>query len=323
MNKYLIQNTIETSLQSHANDVDINHNGSNVKLRLKIYKDNPYANAQVCVTATSYEEALGKSEDILSAVLDVGSFVMKSSLFSISIDYVLKSEQGKSERIIYRHILFERSNGLFITDDSKDAIQSLLNNGIAGKYELPLRWLRYAYRAGTIIEQFIYLWMALERIVGEQQIIRRCKCGEEFSYPSVPKDGIRAILKKHNKEISDDEIEMIWKARQKVFHGGKKPAQEMLGELRSNSLIIMPIIEAELISVLNPSKKISITMPVPPKSKYIYLLPIKYITKHIDAEFAFDYPDLELCKKLIEPGPVPEIEGISIIPGEEFQKLNW
>jgi|GEM_PF-3019145 len=324
MSKYLVQKHFETSLRSHVADMNFICQGASVKF-LQSGNTELLQNAQVIVNADNYNDASEKAEDILTELFDACALVMKSSVFSMSIDFIMKNECGQNERIILRHIHSEERPGLFLMHDSINAIQELLDEKGTRNCELSLRWLRYSYRNRPILEEFYYLWLALERLIGEKEIISRCKeCGVKNPHSGVPKDEILALVQKHNRGYTESNLRQLWKARQKVFHGGDKPTHELLLYLKAVGPIIRKTIEEELYERIRPSKRIKIAMPVSEKRKETLFAPIRFLTRTPEKEFVDDYPSLEQSKELVEMWLATRDNDLpKLIDWNEFRKSNW
>lgn len=300
MNKYLVQFTVETSLESHIGDCEFSFKNAVVKFLFSTKKDNRLK-ARVILEATNYKDAYTKAHDeILTNVVDIISFIMKSPLLILEMNHVLKAEKGK-ERIIYIEMLKKEWRHLFMRNKYKQEIQRFLDNNknLDEKYRLVLRWLRFGYHARTPLEKFIYYWLAIERIIGEKKISRKCPhCNKTISHLGIPKYEVRQLLNRYDEFTNNGDFGMIWSLRQKVFHGGKTPVKDLLIQLSDTIPKLTSIIEKALLEKIKPKVCINVRQPLPFKDCAHY----KFTTKYPESEFATDYPtEKEVKQDLLNP----------------------
>jgi len=295
MNKYLFIYDVETSLKSLEEERVFKK--GDVIATLKFSEDihESKCEAHVVVNGTTSISAWDKAANQLSEILDSVSYVTKSSTFITKLKTILKSNKGKKNRVVFRQTHKITREGMCINDQSYASINDVLK---AGDSLYPLHWLRYAYRARTVSERFIFLWLSLERYIGEEEITRKCEnCGYAYSYNSISKSSVRRILIEHGYTIG--EFNKLWKSRQQVFHGATRLDISFITTLKMQSDKLDRVLEGLLDEQIKPSHKIKIQIPMASEmmanDKGFY----KFETSNINAEFAMDFPDdalIDLCR---------------------------
>lgn len=324
MNKYLVQQIIETGLSSNIGDWNFKFNETAVKFLFSTKKKGKLL-VQMILKARNYKDAYAKAhDDILTIVLDVISFIMKSSLTVLEIDHVLKAEKGSSKRIIYSPIIIEEPFTLSLENKHKEEILGILitkHRNLKKQYWLSLRWLRFGYRARTVLERFTYYWLAFERMIGETQIDKKCpKCGYSISHPGISKATAKKLLNRYG-IINEKDFENIWKLRQRVFHGGKKLDQQYLRSLFEATNTLGATIETALFEQIKP--KIKETSEYPSTAIYREVIDnhYKFSTNFPELEFAPDYPRNTQIKQCHQNSGLFAKFGLQILTEKEVE--NW
>jgi len=323
MNNYLVGYKVEGILNSHIDDVVFKVGTSEVKICFNDpNKHKGIIKAFVTVNANNHKEAFKEGFFALEETINYLSFIMKSSLYASNVFVILKDETGASQRMCYRQIVEERFRGLFLKEDSKNEAQRLIDRFQKNsKYSLILRWLRYGYRARTLIERFHYYWLALERIVGESNIESRCpQCGCIRTYRNVKKGDIKKRLLKYYQSLSNEEFKLIWKHRQYLFHGGKKPDTEMINNLNNIIPKILETIEGELENGLEPNCRIAVTNPIGDRERYLRQAYFKFNTKNIGLPFAMDFPTDDQLIGYFKNSEIESKFGFELMDAERFRR---
>jgi hypothetical protein len=278
------------------------------------------------VEGNGFQDANTTGNEIISEFLDALSFIMKSSLFLMEIAVALKDEKGSAKRVAYRNTTKDSlPNPLYLQDETADSVRKILSEiQIEGHYDLSLRWLRYSYRARTWTEKFVNEWLAFERLLGEKQIERKCpQCGKELpSYPSVDKKDAYNLLLKYHPKLDEKSFKTIWKARQRMFHGGGLDTafMKILAELSPK---ISTVVEGELVEKYKPNKKLSIERPntVARESKRDGFY--EFTAEDPKAIFAMNYPTDEQLLEFEKEDSVCSKYGFELLSAEEKIKENW
>lgn len=329
MAKYLLGYRIEGALKAHSlktgKPYRFNFKGHQIEL---LFPDKEKPISFFCfidAEGDGYIDANTQANEIVSEFLDSLSFVMKSSLFLMELVVALKDETGKSIRTAFRHTTKDSLPApLYLQDSSAEAVQKMLTQmETETNYDLSLRWLRYSYRARTWTEQFANQWLAFERLIGEKQIERTCpKCGEKLpSYPSVDKNDAFALIRKYYPELEWKQFEKIWKARQRMFHGGKMDT-DFMKTLAEFSPKIGDVVERELVEKHQPTKKLWLEHPHKVARESNRQGFYEFTAEDPSAPFAMNYPTDEQLENFHEQDSVYG-DGFQLVSIDEKIQDRW
>ncbi len=331
MYKYLFGYRIEGALNAHATKDDAPYRFTFRKHDIALsFSDEEYPTSFICfinADGNSFQEANDVANEVVSEFLDVLSFIMKSSLFTIGLAVALKDESGKAKRVVFRNTTQNNfPSPLYLREDSAKAVQEILaKTEVEGNYDLSLWWLRYSYRARTWIEQFSYQWLALERLIGEKQIERECQnCHEKLpSYPSIDKDDVCALMQAHDPSLDKKNFGEIWKARQRTFHVGKIDTA-FIRSLSKLSPRVSNAVEGELVKRYKPSKRIGVTRPNKVAKEGSREGFYEFTATDSSAPFAMNYPTYQQLLEFHKHGGVYSEDGsFQLISAEDKIEEGW
>jgi hypothetical protein len=179
--------------------------------------------AQVVLRDSSIFEAEQRAHDVLSRLLDILCYEMRvSGLITRNVRTQVEDSGDVRRCAVYGHE--HRSRPLFLMKAQADEVRRFLTEPPDTSVRRALYWLRWSYCARTVPEAFLFVWMAVERLVGEEQVPSRCsKCREpmkcdihgESSHSSVQRDRIRELLERH--QVGN--IEPLLRLRNPLVHG--------------------------------------------------------------------------------------------------------
>ncbi len=331
MSKYLLGYRVDAALKAHSLKSGQPYRFTFKKHHIELAfsnEENPTSfRLFIDAEGNGFQDANTEANETASEFLDALSFIMKSSSFLMMLVVALKDESGKSKRSVFRYASKDSlPEPLYLQDDSAKAVQEILFKTEAeGNYDLSLRWLRYSYWARTWTEQFINQWLAFERLIGEKQIERECpNCHEKLpSYPSIDKDDAYALIQKYYPDMERKTFEEVWKARQRMFHGGKVDTNFMK-TLAQLSPKIGEVVEGELVNKYQPQKRLSIPHPRKVVKERGVEGFYEFTTENPAAPFAMDFPTDEQVLELHEQqGDVYSKDGFQLISLDEKIKEGW
>jgi len=179
--------------------------------------------AQVALSDSSALQAQQGAHDILTKVLDILCYEMGvPGLITRNVRTQIE-DAGEVRRCVvygYEH----RNRHRFLMKPQADEISRILLTPLNKSVQRALYWLRWSYCARTLPEAFLFVWMAIERLVGEekrQSLCPKCKkpmkCEDhgENSFSSVSRDRIREFLERHQMR----NIKSLLKIRDPLVHG--------------------------------------------------------------------------------------------------------
>lgn len=317
MKKYLIGFRIEGSLRSHLPKTRFTIDNVKCELLFPRGEHQGRIQAQLKISATTNKEAEELARPILDNVIDVISLITDSSLYLEEVYLILRNDKGSQERIVFRSIAQTRYNGRFITNKTAVDIQHTLDKELDRKVKTALRWLRLGHRSRSYHEQFIYYWLAIERIVGEITITRSCEnCGHPHNYPGIDKAKIKELIEQST-QINDRDFGKLWELRKEVFHG-RSPISRFLHEKTMNAIqqYLFPSLTKILKDQLNVSGgALQVSRPIYFMKKDNRFQYLKFQTLHPQDEYARDFPTDEQIEQFTETHDVVSKDG--------FEIVNW
>jgi hypothetical protein len=187
-----------------------------------------------------------------------------------------------------------RSRPLFLREAQADEVRRVLAAPLDTSVRRALYWLRWSYCARSLPEAFLFVWMAIERLVGEEKGPSRCpKCKKpmqcedhgENAFPSVSRDRIRAFLERH--QVCN--IQSLLGLRNPLVHGSLAHNFAHRVILRAELPKLAKAVEEELRARLATTA----TLPVSPLSgpgDHRIVVHCEYRTSFPDQRFPSDCP---------------------------------
>jgi hypothetical protein len=206
--------------------------------------------AAVDLTRSALTQAQVDSHDLLVQVLNLISLEFKMSAF---VEKGVRSQVEQSGEM--RHCAIygteKRSRSLFLMQQQADEIQRLLGVELPPDVPAAIYWLRWSYQAERAPDAFLFAWMALERLVGDedrQAICRQCGkpvvCSEHGShtYRSVSASKIKELLVRY--EVGNPAA--LSGLRNGLVHGGLKFTFEKRVMMDRAVPLLWKVVEGEL-----------------------------------------------------------------------------
>lgn len=226
--RYRVEHWVRSNLRSHGPEpFHFEVGDSHVEFRL------PHGGgesegfiASVLLTRTSLPEAERDAHDLLTGILNLIAFEFKMPAL---VEAAVRSHVEESGEI--RHCAIystdRRPRRLFLMDQQANEIQRLLEMNLPQEVVDALYWLRWSYLAERGPEAFLFAWMALERLVGDedrQAVCRQCGnpvvCPEHgaHTYRSVSPSKIKEVLARY--EVGNPKA--LLDLRHPLVHGSLK-----------------------------------------------------------------------------------------------------
>jgi hypothetical protein len=259
--------------------------------------------AQTRVQAEALLLAERAAHDALTALLDVLCYEMRvSGLVVRSVRSQVEGSGPVRRCMVYGHEPHQRS--LFLMDKQAEEVQRILRDQPHKDIQRALYWLRWSYNARTVPEAFLFAWMALERLAGEQRVPARCsKCGEltrcpkhgEQYYSSVPRAEIKAILERRG--VANAMV--LQKLRNPLVHGSLEHSFEHREIIKRTLPDLVRAIEEELRTRLEATQALHIS-PLNSPGDSVVLGHCEYRTEFPDEPFPPDCPTFVEVEKYQE-----------------------
>ncbi len=179
--------------------------------------------AQVVIRDSSILTAEQAAHEPLTKLLDVLCYEMRvSGLITRNVRTQIAGSGEVRRCAIYGHE--PRSRPLFLMDTQADEVRRVLAAPPDTSVRRALYWFRWSYGARSLPEAFLFVWMAIERLVGDEKVPSRCaKCrepmqcavhGESF-HTSVQRDRVEEFLERYQVH----NVKSLLKIRNPLVHG--------------------------------------------------------------------------------------------------------
>jgi len=178
--RYRVEHRVRSNLRSHgAEPFHFEVGDAHVEFRL-LHAGNVGEGfiASVLLTRPSLPEAERDAHDLVTQVLNLISLEFKMPTL---VEAAIRSQLEESGEI--RHCAIysteRRPRPLFLMEPQANEIQRLLKIDLPQEVVDALYWLRWSYLAERVPEAFLFAWMALERLVGDEDRQAACRqCGK-------------------------------------------------------------------------------------------------------------------------------------------------
>lgn len=265
------------------------------------------------------------SSELIPPVQDAIGFHRKTSLLIGGCTQVLKAEPGQTRRKTILIDVRRHRNPPLFRKEWMVSVQQIIDCD-PGIRRLSLRWLRTSYRPHlSVLDRFIYTWLALENLAGEKQVEKLCPhCDQPLPpYPAADRDAAFEILRNFDKDLTRKTFNDWWnRLRNSVFHGGKEPDAKFFGELTEVANRIQPAVERYLEQKLNVKGRNPAAMPVGPERQENVWWFLEFDSSSPEEDFPQRTPPLARVVELVESGQSTEKEiGCRTLSQREFE--NW
>jgi hypothetical protein len=262
-------------------------------------------------------------DNVVSPVLDAISLHQKTPAMLQDLLTVVKAEAGVVRRaVIIEHRLDPQVVSLGELEAAE--VQNLLDRQPALPHAV-VRWLRYCYRPITVLERFVFSWLALENRAGTTQVSRKCgECGaDQPSHPTLNRDEAYAVLHSEHPAMSRDEFDdsfRQWRAelRNPIFHGGRSVTTAMRTRMQRAMDLYRTAVEHDL------QRQSGFRLAYPGRLPQDGLLQlnihhfVEYTTADGNTEFA-DPPNIDALTRVVERQQIPP--GITLLNYDDAQ--HW
>jgi hypothetical protein len=297
---YQVTVLIETNMKSVA-DVTFGYEKSSVNFLFAQRSSTNAVEAQTKCDADTWTPAVTSVIDtIIPPILDIIAFHRHTPMLLKGVTQVQKAEPGNRRR---RAILINTvSWPVFPELEWDDAVE--INQLLSQSWPVPrpaMRWLRNAFRPLTTIERFMFAWLAFEQSAGSIMIYKKCrKCGGELPpHPASNRSAAYEMLSGVPGGITKKKFEWLWfRLRNVVFHGGKEPDSELIGELREATTLILEALNHRLLKATGVDGRLRTTIPIGPEQSAVRHHFIEFDTDDPSAEFSGRVPkvkEVEAC----------------------------
>lgn len=302
---YLIEHWVRSNLRSHqGKPFTFEVDGAKVAVLL------PAASGEAdgFVTQTQLQGdavllAERAAHDAVTAMLDVLCYEMRvTGLVVRSVRSQVEGSGPTRRCVVYGHEPKQRS--LFLMKETAEEVNRIIADQPDIAVRRALYWLRWTYNSGTLPEAFLFAWMALERLAGEQQVVARCSgCGEPVGcpkhghhhYSTVPRSAIKALLERHG--VAN--IETLLKLRNPLVHGSLEHNFMQRLNMKQTLPNLVRAIEEELRTRLKATEALRIS-PLAGPGDLITMAHCEYRTEFAGEAFPPDCPTFGEVKEYEE-----------------------
>lgn len=289
-NKYQVGFEVETGIRYTQPSCEFTING--MKAHLIFSKDEGSIQVFAEIEAATHKEAFELSFEAVDKILDSLAYITKNSFYNAGVFVILRSHPGDKTRICFRQLIEESQSQIILTPNRVKESQKILDSTAGKKEMLGLRWLRLGHRSRSIWGKFVYYWLALERLIGDTQIKRKCEeCGATLpSYPSTNNEDLENFLKQNGENITKEKIANFKDLRNRVFHGGKPFSLLFARSLREPVMEISKAVERYLDSYLDIRDRVPLKTPLNIVNRASIAGYYQFKTKTPEKEFCNDFP---------------------------------
>ena len=249
--------------------------------------------AQVVLRDSSILQAEQAAHEPLTKLLDVLCYEMRvSGLITRSIRTQIEGSGEVRHCAIYGYE--RRSRPLFLMEAQADEVRRVLAAPPSKSVQRALYWFRWSYCARSLPEAFFFVWMTVERLVGEKNgpsICPKCKkplkCEEhgENSFASVSRDRIREFLERHKVR----NVKKLLDLRNPLVHGSLAHSFAHRAVMRAGLPNLAKAVEEELREQLGVTHALDVSPFSGPGDNHI-LVHCEYRTSFPDQRFPADCP---------------------------------
>ena len=264
--------------------------------------------AAVRITCSTLSEAEVDAHDLLAQVLDLISLQYKMPAL---IEKVMRSQVEESGEI--RHCAIysnkRKPRSFFLMQQQVDEVQRLLGAELLQDVLDALYWLRWSYQQELSPGAFLFAWMALERLVGDEDRQGVCRvCGNPVvcpehgahRYRSVSPSKVKNLLIRHGVGNPKALLDL----RHPLVHGGLKFTVEKRAKMIHAVPLLWKVVENELKQRLG-TKTVVHTSGGGRVRSSVELVNCEYRTSYPAEPFPPDCPtsdDVQDCKNLVRKG---------------------
>lgn len=256
--------------------------------------------AEATVSAASLPNAEREAHDAMARLVDVLAFEFKMPMI---VDRIIRSFVEESGKL--RHCAIysteKRRRPLFMMKHQADEVQRVLASATPDDVDDALHWLRWSYLAERAPEAFVFGWMAVERLVGEEDREARCQqCGQpvvclthgQHSYRGVRSASLKAFLENHGVKKPNRLLDL----RHPLVHGSLKTIFEKRLAMTLAVPEIWRVGEEELRERLGTHEDLE--MPIRSRSRSSTMnVNCEYRTESPDEPFPSDCPTYDDVKR--------------------------
>jgi hypothetical protein len=179
-------------------------------------------------------------------------------------------------------------------DKNAEEVQRIIHEQYNTDIQRALHWLRWVYNARTIPEAFLFAWMALERLAGEQLVLSRCsRCGKpvecpehgEHHYSTVPRSAIKDLLERHGVPHT----KALLKLRNPLVHGSLEHNFEQRIIIKYTLPKLVHAVEEELRTRMDAAQSLRVS-PLDGPGDTVVIVHCEYRTEFPDEPFPPDCP---------------------------------
>ena len=250
--RYQIEFWVRCSLRSHdSKSFRFSLRGAEIELRFHGSEDQDggfIASVELIRSAVSKAEL--DAHDLLTQVLNLISLQFKMPALIVN---TVRSQVEESREI--RHCAIysteKRPRSFFLMQQQADEMQRLLGVELPQVIADAMYWLRWSYLAERAPEAFLFAWMALERLVGDENRHAVCpKCGKPVvcpehgphTYRSVSSSKIKKLLVRYG--VGNPAA--LFDLRHPLVHGGLKFTFEKRVKMSHAMPLLWKVVEGEL-----------------------------------------------------------------------------
>lgn len=224
------------------------------------------------IEGRDYIDAGHLAIDLLNPVLDALSFVTKSEINIEGLPLMVqKNQKGRSKREVlvikpeyHAPTIVPRKDTL---DAATDILKKNSNTREGSGTFLALHWLRRGFATDSVLERFMFYWLALENLFSRSMKSTFCQpCKIEVRCPICDKTPTHESSDINNIVESlgakGKRVRQLKSLRSKVFHGLKKPDAKLIKQLRPWIVQMEKLIEALLEERLDPIRRVPVAEPI-------------------------------------------------------------
>jgi len=249
MPRYRVTFLLETPLTA-LQDIQFTYQRESVEFLFSRRVDNLHVHLRATTEGDNWAKARDNAEKVISPVLDAVALHRKAPMMLQSATEIVKAETGDRRRAVVVDIQVSE-HAVHLDEIAIQEIRSALDADLHAGHGV-VRWLRYCFRPITILERFVFSWLAFENMVGTKQIINKCPdCNKQVTtHPVMDDDAAFALLQTGNPQLTRsgfDKLFRLWKnqLRAPVFHGGRIVTFQMRRQMIEAMGVFVPPIEAK------------------------------------------------------------------------------
>jgi hypothetical protein len=256
MPRYRFTYTVETPLAAD-DDITFKSQGFSVTLYFSHRVDPLHVRLDAVVEEETWKKAIeAVMDNIISPVLDALALHRKAPAMLQRLLCVVKSEEGHARKAIVIESRNEQRSVQLEIPAIKE-VQNFLDNP-QPLSKASIRWLRYCYRPITVLERFVYSWLAFEDFVGTCQVQGKCPtCESDLPpHPAINRDAACALISSVLPDRTIEECKRTFREwwtelRSAIFHGGRVANTSTRSRIQTAMDIYRPAIESRMAQQAN------------------------------------------------------------------------